>query len=265
MSEVLHNKTRTTCSGSYTAGSGTLNVASGSGITPTCSVAILDQSDLTSIKALLTVSAKATNALTVASEGIDTNAVNGDVVAVVNTKRSLANYIGLVLLEQHTASSSASLDFTTWYNSDYDEYLVEFLNLVPATDAVQLLLRVSTDGGSNYDSGSNYSYSNIWWNNGGTSQSFVNGQTSIHLTATGQSNDANFFGFSGFLRLINPAEATRYKAMLGEFFGYGASVAREVVKTAGGYEVSTAYNAFKLSFSSGNIGSGVVRVYGIRK
>ncbi len=32
---------------------------------------------------------------------------------------------GLVLVEQHTASSSAQLDFTSFYSTDYDEYLIE--------------------------------------------------------------------------------------------------------------------------------------------
>ncbi len=93
MPEILHDKTRTTVDTSYTAGSGTLNVADASGITPDCSVDILDQADLSSVKARLRVTAKSTNALTVASEGVDTNASGGDIVAVVQTKTSLAAYV----------------------------------------------------------------------------------------------------------------------------------------------------------------------------
>ena len=55
---------------------------------------------------------------------------------------------GLVLLEQHTASSSATLDFTASITSAYDDYLIELVNVVPATNTVDLYMRVSTDGGS---------------------------------------------------------------------------------------------------------------------
>ena len=38
----------------------------------------------------------------------------------------------LVLLEQQTASSSATLDFTSWQSSSYD-YSIEFLHVLPAS------------------------------------------------------------------------------------------------------------------------------------
>src|SRR5665647_2787882 len=63
--------------------------------------------------------------------------------------------VALVLLEQHTASNTASLDFTACITSAYDEYLIEFVNVVPATsnNMANLLCGV----GGSYDTGSNYS------------------------------------------------------------------------------------------------------------
>src|SRR5690349_3912071 len=68
---------------------------------------------------------------------------------------------GLVLLEEHViTSSSASMDFTTRnvtgqsgasIQSDYDDYLVRLINIVPATNTQNLRHRVSTDGGSTFD------------------------------------------------------------------------------------------------------------------
>ena len=37
------------------------------------------------------------------------------------------------ILESHTASNSAELDFTTWYSSSYDVYQIEIINILPST------------------------------------------------------------------------------------------------------------------------------------
>src|SRR5574339_1312803 len=47
----------------------------------------------------------------------------------------------LVLLEQHSPSSAASSDFSSWYSSTYDTYVWELLNIVPATNNVDLFIR----------------------------------------------------------------------------------------------------------------------------
>ena len=43
---------------------------------------------------------------------------------------------GLVLLNTLTASSSATLDDTTSITASYDLYMIEFENVLPATDSV---------------------------------------------------------------------------------------------------------------------------------
>jgi hypothetical protein len=57
----------------------------------------------------------------------------------------------LVLLSTQTASSSASLSFTSGIDSTYDSYVFKFINIHPATDAVYFQFNLSTDGGSNYN------------------------------------------------------------------------------------------------------------------
>lgn len=66
---------------------------------------------------------------------------------------------GLVYISTQTASASATINFTG-LSSTYRHYLVKIRNLIPGTDATQLWMRTSTDGGSTYDNGaSNYFYS----------------------------------------------------------------------------------------------------------
>src|SRR6185503_12648476 len=68
---------------------------------------------------------------------------------------------GLVLLEQHTASSSATLDFTS-ISGTYDEYEIHFVNIVPATNNVSFQMRMGTGAGPTYDSGNNYNYGMLY-------------------------------------------------------------------------------------------------------
>ena len=102
-----------------------------------------------------------------ASGGTDRLALgtNGQVLTSDGTDAGWATPSGggggaLVLLEQHTASASATLDFTSCISSTYDDYLVEGLSLVPATNAVNFTMQVSTDGGSTWASTTyNWAYS----------------------------------------------------------------------------------------------------------
>ena len=66
---------------------------------------------------------------------------------------------GLVLLEQHTASASASLNFTTAITSAYDDYVFKLVGLVPATNNQDIEVRFSTDGGSTWITGTAFYYS----------------------------------------------------------------------------------------------------------
>lgn len=184
-----------------------------------------------------------------------TDAGAGSTITVSSTS-------GLVLLEQHTASSSASLDFTTSISSTYDEYLVEFVNVTPATDAVDMRLLFSTDGGSTWDTSNNY----YGFYNG---YSLLGGFTNINNPGTSfklaPSIDKDFDGVIGSLRISNPQQNSFRHSILFDLlttFSDG-----NVGRTTGGgtWNVTTAINAFRIVMSSGNIASGTVRCYGFAK
>lgn len=173
---------------------------------------------------------------------------------------------GLVLLEQHTASASASLNFTAWYSSAYDEYLVEVISLVPATNTVTLQLQMSTNGGSSYDTASNYTTLGSYMFSGGIGLSSPSSNSTTYIDlCDGIGNTANWSVASSF-RLFNPGSASLYKNVTGLSisFSSGTSTATGVT-FVGVYKSTSAVNAFRLLFSSGNIASGIIRVYGIAK
>ena len=171
----------------------------------------------------------------------------------------------LVLLEQHTASASATLDFTTCISATYDDYLIEFVNVIPATNSVVLYLRMSTDGGSSYDSGANYSYVDWRWVPTGSAAGGGSGQSAIQLVnPTDPLSNSTSWGLNGSLKLYNPG-GSAFKRTVAEFGYYQAAGNPEGISTRGAYESATAVNAFRFLMSSGNIASGTIRVYGIAK
>ena len=171
----------------------------------------------------------------------------------------------LTLLEQHTASSSATLTFTASISATYDEYLIEFVNLLPATDNATLYIQVSTDGGSSYDTGNNYKFCNsAITSNTGTGLSTSASASGVYLASTISNVSANG-GVSGRCTLYG-AGATKHLSMLCSAVGYASGPGAYLLLSGSGvYASTTAVNAFRLTFLSGNIASGTVRVYGIAK
>lgn len=171
----------------------------------------------------------------------------------------------LVLLEQHTAAASASLDFTTAISATYDEYFVEFVNILPATNATKLYMRMSTNGGVSYDAAGNYSYSALASNRFSTSTVGADsGATQIQLINSSADNTVTGGGIHGSLRLFSPASAAQHKAVRASLM-FLTSGTLESCESSGFYRSVTPVNAFQFLMSAGNIASGTIRVYGIAK
>ena len=176
----------------------------------------------------------------------------------------------LVLLEQHTASNSATLDFTTAISAAYDEYLIEVLDLLPATAGAAPLLCVSTDGGSTFQASAYYWSQNNTQIGGATGG--ANGASNVSdivlwgdSAGAGQGNGAANT-FSGSFRLFNPLGTATYKYVRGEGLGhYNGNNSWYQFSMGGFWLATTAVNAFRVLYSSGNIASGTIRVYGIAK
>jgi hypothetical protein len=175
----------------------------------------------------------------------------------------------LIFLEAHTASNSATLDFTTFISSTYDEYVFEFVNIIPVTSDVGFRMQMGTGGGPTYDTGANYGWNVFIARAGGTGQNGGDtGQTFIQFTygssgTLGLNNSANY-GYSGQCRLFGPQSAI-YKQVTGQGRYYDAEPFVFATIMAGTYISATAVTAIRFLMSSGNIASGIIRVYGIAK
>jgi hypothetical protein len=169
---------------------------------------------------------------------------------------------GLVLLEQHTASSSATLDFTSFISGTYDDYLFRIVNLVPASNNVSLQMRVGTGGGPTWDTSGNYSYGMLYSGIGDSpTQSSGTGQTAIDL-AHSISTTANCHT-NGQINLMNPG-GSAFKFIEGKLQSVAAGSLYQWANS-GSWGGTSALTGVRFFFSSGNIASGTIRVYGLAK
>jgi hypothetical protein len=172
----------------------------------------------------------------------------------------------LVLLDSKTAANSASLDFTTAITSAYDEYVVEFINVTPATNGVSCVMRVSSNGGSSWDAGANYNFVQRIQSSTYAAATEQLSATSVYLGGV-LSNTASAGGLNGRLRIFNPLSTTAVKWFQSNTAFLASNDSHfYLLDVAGQWNISgTAQNAVQFLMSTGNIASGTIRIYGIAK
>ena len=176
------------------------------------------------------------------------------------------------LITTNTISSGvSSSSFTSNIDSTYDTYMFKFINMHPASDGVSLTFNGSIDGGSNFNVTKTTSYLEAIHDEGNSSTG-LNYQTSLDIAqGTGYQellripgNDNDQSG-SGTLMLFSPSNTTFVK----QFTYTGASVTSSDFANnnfvAGYFNTTSAINAVDFKFSSGNIDSGVIKMYGFSK
>ena len=176
----------------------------------------------------------------------------------------------LVLLSTQTASSSASISFTSGIDSTYSSYVFKFINIHPSATA-QFEFQTSTNGGSSYGvtatttsfrayHGENDAYGALEYYNADLAQS-----TSFQRLAYIEPAAADVNG-SGYLKLFNPSSTTYVKHFLAvSNFTYEAGTTTSQEDYYAGYfNTTSAINAIRFQMSSGNIDDGIIKLYGVK-
>jgi len=255
----------------------TLTVTRGTGATSHS-----DQSDvvhnLTANGLIALLNERVTDIILVTSDVIDNNVSTGKHGFAPKAPNDATKYLdgtgaysvpagasgALVLLEQHTASSSATLDFTSFISSTYDEYVFEIINIIPATAGAVGWWRCGTGAGPSWDTSSIYSYIHYGWRAGAAGQGGAATQAQLLLPNAAISTNANW-GINGSLRLFSPQSTAVYKRFRGQFHYLNNSSQEEAQESAGTYGSTTAITGVRFLFSTGNVASGIIRVYGVAK
>jgi len=172
------------------------------------------------------------------------------------------------LLTSGTLTNAATLDIVLTSYTAYRGITFMLSTWIPVTDDMDLWMRLSTDGGSTYDSGAtNYRYCSWVHNEGGQGEQSSAGDTKIRIagntSATGSiSNTAAEGGVSTVVTLFDQTNTgvwPRVMANSGWFMALGN--ASQSIVTAQRVTAQDT-DAVRFLFESGNISSGKYAVYG---
>jgi hypothetical protein len=173
---------------------------------------------------------------------------------------------GLNLISTQTASSSATISFTSGIDSTYKEYIFKFINLHPATDNSKLFFQVTTNGTDfNTTLTSTYFIADHDEDGSTTALTYLTSDDQAQGTSfqrlnesTGADNDESI---SGMLHLFDPSNTTFVKHYMSR--SSSAFEKETDAFTAGYFNTTSAVTGVQFKFGSGNIDSGVIKLYGV--
>jgi len=175
----------------------------------------------------------------------------------------------LTLISTQTASNSASISFTSGLDSTYNSYIFKFINIHPATDQTFLTFQGDTGTNTNYNQTVTTTYFTAYHNEGdsGTAltynSSYDLSQSTNFITIADRTGTDNDQCISGTLQVFSPASTTFVKHFLSTTNCYEQSDYTSEVFVGGYFNTTTAITRLQFKMSSGNIESGVIKLYGV--
>ena len=177
----------------------------------------------------------------------------------------------LKLISTQTASSSSSLSFTSGIDSTYKEYIFKIINVHPSASNQRLAVNFSVDTGSNYNvTKTTTSFRAAHTEDDGTtdfgyvtSQDLAQGTGFQNLFIGAPSSAGNDSSGSGTLHLFDPSNTTFVKHFIFRGSSYQENDAACDSFIAGYGNTTSAIDAVQFKFVSGNIDSGVIKLYGV--
>ena len=180
-----------------------------------------------------------------------------------------ANTGSMVFINKITASSSATIDFTSGIDSTYKEYIFYFVNIHAGTNDAIFSFQADTGTNTNYNQtitstaftaqhGEGGSPASIFYNSGGD---LAQGTGLQQLSEyNGTENDHNS---SGYLHLFNPSSSTFVKHFISVSNLIGGEERNRNGYNAGYINTTTAITRIRFKMDTGNIDSGNIILYGI--
>ena len=194
---------------------------------------------------------------------------NNSLSAITSLPASISGG-GMTLLSTQTASSSSTIDFTSGIDSTYDEYVFKFYNIHPATDDKNFQFQGSTDGGSSYGVTITSTVFRAGHNEDDSTPTFgyftaddLAQSTSYQRLDAGRTGNDDDSGLVGTLKLFSPSSTTFVKHFIYDGNTHKSNNQSMRALVAGYFNTTSAINAINFQFSSGNIDSGVIKLYGI--
>ena len=178
------------------------------------------------------------------------------------------------LLETQTASSSATISFTSNIDSTYKEYLFKFINIHQATDDKYLGVQFDTGTNTNYNQTITSSNFRAYHNEAGddtvleyrTQYDQAQGTAFQNLMVSSGSTNAADSGSCGYLHLYDPASSVFVKHFIAKMnFQTNSSAPYSMDTFVAGYvNTTTSLTRVQFKMDGGDIDSGVIKLYGIK-
>ena len=197
------------------------------------------------------------------------NLANNNSLANITALPSSITGGAMTLLATQTASGSANLSFTSGIDDTYDSYVFKLINLHPATDDKTLQFNMSVDGGSNYNVTKTTTFFRAYHGEGGgggvlqyrTANDLAQ-STDFQVLTTGSSN-SNDACINSELKIFSPSSTTFVKHFIARTIDLATGEYAMDMYAAGYGNTTSAINAVQFKMSSGNIDSGVIKLYGV--
>jgi len=182
---------------------------------------------------------------------------------------------GITLISSQTASSSATISFTTGIDSTYKAYKFVFVNIHGSiqdnSDGIEFQFNMSTDGGSNYNVTKTTTMFHAYHKEDGTDPTLTY-QPSYDLAQSTNfqnlfivaGNDGTDESGSGSLILFNPSSTTYVKHFISNNNFYSYHDYSFNIFVSGYGNTTSAVNAIQFKMSAGNIDAGTIYMYGIK-
>ncbi len=193
--------------------------------------------------------------------------LNNRAVKNVSSLSGLTSSIGdLVFISKQTASSSASISFTSGIDSTYKEYIFFYLDIHPSANGGYFQVNFR-DGDSNFDATKTTTLfaarhneddataTLSYYSNNDLTQS--TGVQFLDSTGVNNNNDTSV---CGILTLYNPSSTTFVKHFTNENIK-SSNATHDFV--AGYCNTTSAIDGVQFTFQSGNIDSGDIILYGV--
>ena len=176
---------------------------------------------------------------------------------------------GLVLLATETASSSATISFTSNIDSTYKEYIFKYINIHPGTDVKDLQFQADTGTNTSY----NQTITSAMFrahhleDDTGTSLTYQDdrdlAQSTNFQSLTNAVGNGNDECVSGTLTIYDPSNTTFVKHFMSNTNEYQFENITMNCFVAGYFNTTTALTRVQFKMSTGNIDAGTIKMYGV--
>ena len=187
---------------------------------------------------------------------------------------SISSLGSLTLIQKQTASSSASISFTSGIDSTYKEYIFYFVNIHPSSDSAEFSFQADTGTNTNY----NQTITSTFFKAQHRQDAVVSGLSydtgadlaqSTNFQRLGFNLDnSNEDSFSGTLTIFEPYSSTFVKHFIStNNYTYDGDANEQYsfnTFVAGYFNTTTALTRFRFKMESGNIDAGTFKLYGIK-